>query len=116
MWLPLAALLGCGETTAPAVDLSGTWLATQVEASTTVTLIQNGTAVTGSGTYWRFINPPSGTLTIRGTYSAPELTLTFRYDDGRTSEYTGVVRGAGTINGRETYQGGATDSLAFVRQ
>jgi hypothetical protein len=110
------ALLGCSDTVAPSADLSGTWLASHVESSVTLVLQQSGSTITGSGTYWRFVNPPSGTLTVTGTYARPEVTLTFRYDDGRVSQYAGRVRGDSDIVGAETFSAGGTDSLAFVRQ
>jgi hypothetical protein len=116
VWLPLTALLSCTDELAPALTLNGTWLASHVESSTVLTLTQLGTSVTGSGTYWRFINPPSGTLAVTGSYTRPQVTLSFRYDDGRTSQYTAVVEGSGRMAGLEVFSGGGSDSLVFARQ
>lgn len=115
--LPLAALLGCGGgPLAPAVNLSGTWSAQHVESSTTLTLVQVGDSVSGSGSYFRFINPPTGTLTVSGTCANARVSLTIRYDTGTTTRFVGVVEDAAHMAGVETYPGGATDSLAFARR
>jgi hypothetical protein len=111
-----AALLGCSDGVAPTADLSGTWVASQVEASTTITLVQSGTAISGSGSHWQMAKPSSGTFTVSGSYARPDVTLTFHHTDGTTSQYTGVVQSDSAIAGRELLPGNVTDSLAFKRQ
>ncbi len=114
--LPLAALLGCGGgLLAPPANLSGTWTAQHVESSTTLTLVQVGDSVAGSGSYYRFINPPTGTLTVSGTYANALVSLTIRYDTGTTTHFVGVVEDPTHMGGVETYPGGTTDSLEFAR-
>jgi len=116
VFLALLFLTACTEQTTPPGNLTGLWTASAVESSVVLTLVESGAAVSGSGTYWRFVNPPTGTLTVGGTYDSPTATLTFRYDDGRVSQYTGAVRDPDHMAGIETFEGGGTDSLAFVRQ
>lgn len=114
--LPLAALLGCGGgLLAPRADLTGTWSAQRVESSTTLILVQVGDSVAGSGSYYRFINPPTGTMTVVGTYANALVSLTIRYDTGTTTHFVGVVEDPMHMAGAETYPGGTTDSLEFAR-
>lgn len=111
------ALLGCAASEAPLPsDISGTWLATAVESGTTLHLTQSGTAITGMGTWFRFINPPTGTLTVTGTYIRPHAVLTLQYDNGLTTQFTAAVTDASHLAGVEVFPAGATDSLTFVRQ
>jgi len=111
-----AALLGCTDGVAPTADLSGTWVASQVEASTTITLVQSGTAISGSGSYWRMAKPSSGTFTISGSYARPDVTLTFQYADGTTSQFTALVETDSAISGQELLPSDVTNSLVFKRQ
>ena len=116
--LALAAgtLAACDDGLAPVADLSGEWVATRVESSVELDLAQHGTRVSGTGTWQKFINPPSGNLAADGTYLDNRLSLALRYDDGQTSRYTAVVVDPDHMVGSETYDGGATDSLTFVKQ
>jgi len=113
----IAVFLGCSRSTlAPAADLTGVWLALGVESSTTLTLVQVGDSVAGSGAYFRFINPPTGAFTVTGTYARPLVSLTFRYDTGVTTHFAGVAQDPTHFAGMETSSGGATDSLSFEKQ
>jgi hypothetical protein len=114
--VPLLLLAACVDQTTPPGDLTGMWTASALESSTVLTLVESGAAIAGTGTYWRFVNPPTGTLKVSGTYDPPTATLELRYDDGRVSTYVGIVRDPDHMAGRETFEGGGTDSLAFVRQ
>jgi hypothetical protein len=114
--LSLMLVPACTEQTTAPGDLTGLWTASAVESSVVLTLVESGAAISGSGTYWRFLNPPTGTLTVSGTYDPPTATLTFRYDDGRVSQFVGTTGDSDHLSGRETFEGEASDSLAFVRQ
>jgi len=114
--LSLLFLAACTDQTTTSVDLTGMWTASAVESSVVLSLVEAGAEVSGSGTYWRFVNPPTGTFTVSGTYDSPTATLTFRYDDGRVSHYVGTVRDPDHVAGLETFEAGGSDSLAFVRQ
>jgi hypothetical protein len=113
----VAILLGCSNgVLAPPANLTGTWSAHWVESSTTLSLVQLGDSIAGSGQYFRFINPPTGTIAVAGSYARPLVSLTFRYDTGITTHFVGVVGDATHMAGIETFPGGTTDSLAFERR
>ena len=115
--LAVPILLGCGTTgPAPLADLSGSWATFQVESSTTLSLVQQGSAVVGSGQFYRFINPPTGTLTVSGTVQHAQVSLTFVYSTGVTTHFAGALTDPLHLVGVETYPGGTTDSLAFARR
>jgi hypothetical protein len=114
--IPCALLLGCADSVAPTQDVTGTWVAAQVESITSIDLTQHGTAVGGTGTYWRFVNPPTGTLTITGTYVPPILRVTLAYDNGATATYTARALDGVHLEGTANFGGGIVDSLAFTRQ
>ena len=110
------ALAGCSDPTGPGVGIDGTWVAYQVESSTTLTLHRDGGAVTGTGTYFRNINPPSGAIEVSGTLFRDHLSLTLRYDTGVTTQFSAEVKRSGKLSGTETFPGGWKASLTFVRQ
>ena len=113
--LSLGVLVGCMNGTGPAADVSGRWVASQLEFSLTLDLVQDGTSVRGTGTSWGFINPPVHAYTIAGTYSRPSLTLTLTRDDTVHSSVTGIVRDANHMLGVRTIAG-FSDTLIFARQ
>ena len=113
--LPAALLLACADEAGPASDLTGRWTAQQVEASEVLDLVQRGRLLSGAGTYYRFINPPSSTFTVTGTYDRPDVVLSIHYDTGQTTTFQGVVAGPSRLAGVETYPGGGSDTLAFQR-
>lgn len=115
--LACIALLGCTASEAPLpADISGTWGTSQVEASNTIHLTQNGTAISGTGTYFRNINPPTGTLTVTGSYIRPHVVLTLQFDDGTTAQFAGAAADVSHLTGSVAFNGGAADSMTFVRQ
>lgn len=117
MSLAVPILLGCRSTEpVPLLDLSGSWAAQQVESSTTLSLVQLGDSVSGTGQYYRFINPPNGTIAVSGTYAHSLVTLTFVYSTGVTTHFVGTVPDRVDLVGVETYPGGTTDSLLFERR
>lgn len=113
--LPLALLLACSDGPTPPTDLSGTWTAHWPESADVIVLSQHGSLLTGTGTYYRFINPPSGTIVLTGTYGRPQLALTLKYDTGLTTHFAGAVLDAFHLVGIETFPGGQTDTLRFER-
>ena len=113
---PLLVLAGCSNATGPGFGIDGTWVAYGPEWSTVITLNQRGSMVTGTGSYSRNINPPTGTIEISGTAFHNSLDLTFRYDTGVTTQYSAHLESSGQISGTETLPGGGMGSLTFVRQ
>ena len=118
VWIPLsliAIVAACG--TAPTQPVDGAWQAaiTIPGVGRTMTLAQHGTDVSGTGTWTgEAINPPSGALTVTGTASGSQVTLTFQYDNGRTTTFTGNVLGQ-RLAGIER-AGTVADSVVFLRQ
>jgi hypothetical protein len=117
--LLLTALLlsGCGATApGPLRDLDGTWVASAVESSVSISLVQLGEVVSGSGEYHRFVNPPNGTITVTGAYAHGTATLTLQYDTGVVTRFVGLLPNPGHLVGIETGPGGLADTLSFAKQ
>jgi hypothetical protein len=100
----------------PAADVTGVWVATRVEFSMTLDLVQQGATVSGTATSQAFINPPTTQFLVGGVYSRPRLTLTFTGDSGVAASFTATVQDERHMIGVETLSSGGTDSLSFVRQ
>ncbi len=113
--LMVAMAAACGTTPTQPVD--GSWQAAMTipGVGRTMTLAQHGADVSGTGTWTgEAINPPSGALTVTGTASGSQVTLTFRYDNGRATTFTGTVLGQ-RLAGVER-AGTVEDSVVFLRQ
>jgi hypothetical protein len=57
----------------------------------TLNLVEHGTTVTGTGTSWAFIYPPTRQFSVAGSYSRPDLRLTFADDSGVIRGFTARV-------------------------
>jgi hypothetical protein len=90
--LALIALAACGGSTEPkpAPWYDGTWSGTTGGQTITLDMIENGGAVTGTGT---ITGTPTRALTVAGTYSAPTLVVTL------TAGLAPAVSLRGTVNG-----------------
>jgi hypothetical protein len=99
----------------PSVAIDGTWKASGmvVGSSLTLVLTSQNAAVSGTGTYSREAGG-SGTLTITGTYTYPQVALTFVFDNGPTETYAGSLSSANQMDGTAT-TAGTTSSLSFTR-
>jgi hypothetical protein len=91
----LVTLAACGDdkpTQPAAATATGTWAGTIEGQQLTLTLVQNGGAVSGTGT---MSNTPSGTraLTATGTFTAPNLTLTLSSGTAAPMALQGAVSG-----------------------
>ncbi len=112
----ISALTAC---VAPKQALDGMWNAASQPvpgSGHVLTLTQQGTAITGTGTYTAELGSGVGTLTVQGTYVAPRVVLTFRYDNGTASTYTGILQDAAHIAGTESFSTGQAYGLTFVRE
>jgi len=112
----IGILVGCRNALGPAADVTGVWVASGVEFSMTLNLVQQGATVSGTATSQGFINPPTTQFMVGGVYSRPRLTLTLTSDSGVASRFTATVQDERHMTGVETSSSGATDSLSFVRQ
>jgi hypothetical protein len=113
--LSLGLLLGCGNGLGPAGGVTGKWTASRVEFSSTLELLQFGGSVSGIGSTWSFIYPPTTTFSIAGIYSRPHLELSFSNYGTVISHFTGTVQDATHMISVETTSGGS-DTLMYVRQ
>jgi hypothetical protein len=111
----LVCACGGGDDTPPPT-LDGTWSATAQGAgnSLTLRLTTQDAVVSGAGGYIQ--TGRIGVVAIAGTYQPPVAALTFNYDNGDTALYTASLPDGGHMNGRLTYQNGASLDLDFVRQ
>jgi hypothetical protein len=118
VWILLGFLVSCTNGLGPAADVSGAWTTSRVEFSMTLNLVEHGTTVTGSGTSWAFIYPPTRQFSVAGSYSRPDLRLTFADDSGVIRGFTARVEDMRHMLGVETLPSGntASDTLLFVRQ
>ena len=99
--LAFAMLAACGDSTAPAPTVDGTWTGQTGSQLFTLTLNQSGTSVTGSGTV---TNTPTGTraLTVVGSFNAPTLTATLSSGSIQPINLTASVNGkamTGSLSG-----------------
>lgn len=87
--------LGCNASSAPGAPaaLQGTWAEDIVipGSSVIVTLADHAGTISGRGTY-AIEAGRSGTLTVTGSYLAPNVTLTVLYDYGYRWTFAGTVR------------------------
>jgi hypothetical protein len=105
------ALLACGgDSTAPKLtDVTGAWTGTSGGVSMSLTLVQTGTTVTGSG------NLTGGTtaiaVTASGTYAPPNLSLTLQSPGYQPINYAGTLANPDLING--TLNGSGFTNIAL---
>ena len=115
VFLSLGVLVGCQDGVGPFGDISGTWRANRVEYSLTLVLVQRGSSVTGTGDSWAFVNPPTATYAVAGTYVFPRLTLTLTGSDSTASQLTATIKDARHMIGVQ-HVGTFADTLVFVKQ
>jgi hypothetical protein len=100
--------------TSPSIELNGRWAMNLVDVTFVLALAQRDGIVTGSGTWWN--NGTQENLGIEGTYSPPQVTLTFRYDTGTVCQFAATLPDANTLSGVETCPGKSPGNLFLSRQ
>ena len=102
MPLILAAALGaCGRA---ASGIEGRWQG-QSEAAVEyeMSLSESGGVVTGTGTYTISGPRPTGSFQVRGTFSAPAVTLRITHDSGTEVTFNGTLETSSELVGNLTY-------------
>jgi len=114
--ITLLGVAACSDhVTQPFFTVSGAWTVVRPDNTFILTLSETGTQVTGTGTYFRNINPSTGTMTAVGEFVAPHLTMTVTDDQGNVFMFAGDVRDTDHIPGIETVAGVGSDSLTLIR-
>jgi hypothetical protein len=121
---PVAPVWMCGnQPAALSGDVAGTWAAPLSVGGgfglyVRLTLAQQGTCVTGTGSYSVvvIVNPTSGSIGVAGTYVRPHLSLTLTYQYGDTTLYVAVLVDSSHIAGQEYFADGRTAGLTLARQ
>ena len=125
--IPLVAvtLAGCAGPTEPAGSLSGVWkldAAGGAPAPSEMTLIELGSAVTGTGSAMGVDVPMP--ISIQGTYTpasgVARLNLTYLNGGGITADYTASLEPSGLLAGTAVFHGITTNgpvsvSMSFFR-
>lgn len=104
--LALAITAACSSSTdltSPAgieAELPGTWAQSFSipGASTVLHLVVAGSVVTGDGT-WAMEAGPSGTLTVAGSISAPNVMITFTRSDGLVGHFNARLESEDVLKG-----------------
>lgn len=102
----------------PSID--GTWKE-QVQSrlpgirGDVIELHSTGTQVSGTGSYSMEAGP-SGTLSISGSYQAPNVTLTITRDRGMVATYQAKLIDATHMRGTMRYENFGSYEKTFVRQ
>jgi hypothetical protein len=114
----LLASAACSSTLAPSTDLTGTWIEpfSIPGASFSVALQQQGSQVSGTGHY-SLEAGRAGALSVSGTDEGSVVTLTFQYDYGLVTTFTGTLADANHLSGTVAPAGGGPSfPLTLVRQ
>lgn len=112
----LVLAMGCGsDSTGPThQSVSGTWSGVTGAQVLTMTLVENGGVVTGSGT---LTNTPTGTRaqTVTGTFASPTLDVTLSSGSVQPVALHGTV-GGNSMAGSLTGSGFTGDAITLTRQ
>jgi len=112
-------LAACGGSAGddPAPSATGDWAQspTVVGSSLVLHLASADPALSGSGTYTMEAGP-SGTLSIRGSYVAPQVHLVLNFDRGGEEDFTGTLSADGRMTGTLTTAGGLSFNISFIRR
>lgn len=115
----LVAVVACGsDSTGPAAALTvdGKWAATLVGTFTpggsgvmALTLTQNATTVSGSGTFTDPVDPPSAIMSVTGTVTGSSVALTIQtLPQGTTDKNKAPMQFAGKLDNATTLTGALT--------
>jgi hypothetical protein len=106
---------GCGQGTNAAPLLDATFIARpSLGSSITLVLTQQGTSVSGTGSFTREAGAP-GSLTVSGTAQpSGQVDLTIVFDGGQQASFSGSLSGA-DLSGSYTIAG-STSQVVFVKQ
>jgi hypothetical protein len=112
----------CGGTETTDSPIEGRWTALTIAiVRLDVTLAERNGSISGSGTFCISARCPTGTVSIRGTFSDPAVAFVMTYDPGSQPEsFSGTLQGSSQIVGTVTYltTSGETRSypLTFFRE
>lgn len=110
----LVAACGGDSSTAPKQTVAGTWMGVTGLQTLTMTLVENGGVVSGTGT---LTNTPTGTraMTVAGTHTGTSLTATLSSGTLQPVNLQATVSGNG-MSGTLTGSGFAGDPIMLTRQ
>ncbi len=94
------------------MTLTGRWTGTSDVINLTLSLVQSGDSVTGTGT----LNPPLRAVTVAGAYRSPVLTLTMTAPDGTVTTYGGSWVGDNAFGGTLDGPGISNVQISLFRQ
>src|SRR5712692_4728174 len=114
--LGLALVAGCGkDSTGPTLpSMAGTWQGSAMSQFITMTLLESNTHVTGAGTISDGVT--TANLTITGTHSHPQVSLTVTPAGFTPITLTGSFSGADSVVAQLNGSGFSSFAMTFVRQ
>lgn len=114
--LAMLAVVACQKTPSAPSTIDGAWFAPSSVpgAGFSFNLTQVADSVTGEGQY-RIEAGRAGTVTLRGQYAIPAVTLILSYDFGERQAFEGRVEGSKMI-GTVTDSAGQSSAQVFIRQ
>jgi hypothetical protein len=111
----LGIVMACsGDSTSPAYDLNGQWLATQGGIQAALDLTQSGGMISGSA-YWSLRTESYHGVIASGTYHPPNLTLIF-VEGGGIRRFDGTVLDNGKAITGTLRMARFDDTLGFIKQ
>lgn len=114
--LGLALLAGCGkDSTGPkGPSMAGTWNGSSTSQIITMTLTESNTQVQGSGTITNGVT--TALLTISGTHTHPQVSLTVTPGGFTPIALTGTFHGADSVVAQLNGSGFSNFGIVFIRQ
>jgi len=115
--LALCCASGCRDVLAAGPDVTGAWQTDTPDFGYTLQLHQSGATVTGNGTAFGNINPPTRTLTVTGSSTTRGVTLTLSLSDSTTVLFQGQIeaRNDTTVLTGTEHTAGGDGMLTFLR-
>lgn len=109
----LIALAGCGDATGSSDAVSGRWSGGDFELSLSVLIARDGSDVTGSGNIT--LLGSSSSLTVVGTWVAPNISLILQVSGFQDTNFTGTLH-RGVIEGELNGSGFNGYEMTLVRE
>lgn len=108
--------LGCRNSTAPQVDIQGTWSedGNVPGASLVITISETDGTLQGSGTYTIEAGQP-GTLQLTGTHSGRNVTLVLTFDTDLVETWNGTIQDSSHMTGEVDGNPGGPVTVSFTR-
>lgn len=107
------AAAGCGDSTGPKISTNGRWSGVIEGATVTLTLTQSARSVSGNGSL--ATADESIALTVDGTFTSPDVVMTFTSPDFEPVNYTATVT-ARQMQGTLIGSGFTGESLTLNKQ